>query len=287
MISQNNIFHSSQLLDDDIFISLDDRSMPLNGMLSKVGRCIVSFCLKGWADMEVNLVKHRFCESEIMILFPTQIVEQTRVSDDFSVMYFSLSPTIFQEVCFRFPPEFITFLVQHFFYRVTNNLLQEEIVRFSVLRNKFDDVENCCRREIILNMLRIYFLELYDMIQRDELANPTSRHNRKTEIFERFTHLVMQNFRTNRDVSFYAGELCISAKYLSMVSMEISGFNAKQWIDDYVILEIKIRLRSTHDTLQQIADNFNFADQAFLSKYFKQRTGFSPSDYRKTFENQL
>jgi len=276
-----------QLQADDIYISLDDCSMPLNGTLSKVGRCIVSFCLKGWADVEVNLVKHRFRESEILILFPTQIVEQTQVSDDFSVMYFSITPAVFHEVCFRFPPEFISFLVQHFFYRVTDSMLQEEIIRFRVLQRKFDDVDNSCRREIVLNMLRIYFLELYDKIQRDELANPSSRHNRKTEIFERFTHLVMQNFRTNRDVSFYAGELCISAKYLSMVSMEISGFNAKQWIDDYVILEIKIRLRSTRDTLQQIADDLHFADQAFLSKYFKQRTGFSPSDYRKTFENQM
>lgn len=281
MISQNNILQQNVLQEDDIEISLNDNSLPLAGSLSKAGRCIVSFCLNGWADMEVNMVKHRFSESEIMILFPTQIVEQSQVSPDFSVMYFSLSPAVFQEVCFRFPPEFISFLRQHFYYRMTASLLQEELHRFSVIKQKYDDVENFCRREILLNMLRIYFLELYDKILRDELANAASGHNRKTELFETFTNLVMEHFRTNRDVGFYAGKLCITPKYLSMIVVELSGFTAKQWIDDYVILEMKIRLKSTQDSIQRIADELNFADQAFLCKYFKQRTGLSPSEYRK------
>lgn len=282
MISQNNIFQYSELLEEEIEISLNSNSLPLGGTLSKAGRCIVSYCLKGWADMEVNLVKHRFSESEIMVLFPTQIVEQSQVSPDFSVMYFSLSPAIFQEVCFRFPPEFITFLRQHFYYRVTADSLQEEQVRFSVIQSKFSDIDNCCRREIMLNMLRIYFLELYDKIYRDELTNSGSGHNRKTDIFETFCNLVMEHYKTNRDVRFYAGELCISPKYLSMISLELSGYSAKQWIDDYVILELKIRLKSTQDSVQKIADGFNFADQAFLCKYFKQRTSLSPSEYRRS-----
>lgn len=281
MISQNNIFLYPGLVRDDIELSLDSNSLPLAGSLSKTGRCIVSYCLQGWANVEVNLVKHRFVASEIMILFPTQIVEQKEVSSDFSVMYFSISPDILQEVCFRFPPEFLSFLRQHFYYKLTADWLEEERIRFAVIQQKFADTENLCRREILLNMFRIYFLELYDKIRRDELAHSTSKRNRKTEIFEQFCNLVMDNFKTNRDVNFYAGVLCISPKYLSMITTELSSYSAKQWIDDYVILELKIRLKSTQDSIQKIADELNFADQAFLSKYFKLRTGLSPNEYRK------
>jgi len=232
--------------------------------------------------MKVNLIKHRFVESEIMILFPTQIVEQNNVSNNFSVMYFSIAPSILQEVNFRFPPDFLTFLRQHFYYKVTSDLLQAEQVRFAMIQQKFSDTENCCRREIVMNLLRIFFLELYDKIRRDELAHSTSKHNRRTEIFEGFSNLVMDNYKTNRDVYFYAETLSISPKYLSMITTELSGYGAKQWIDDYVILELKIRLKSTQQSLQRIADELNFADQAFLSKYFKLRTGLSPSEYRKS-----
>lgn len=66
-----------------------------------------------------------------------------------------------------------------------------------------------------------------------------------------------------------------------MISTEHCGHGAKQWIDDYFILELKIRLKSTPDSLQKIADEFHFPNQAFLSKYFKQRCGMSPSEYKK------
>jgi AraC-like DNA-binding protein len=281
MISQNSIIQYPDSLAEDIEISMNSNSLPLTSSLSKLGRCIVCYCLQGMAEVEVNLIRHRFVKSEIMVLFPTQIVEQKEVSPDFSVMYFSISPAMLQEVCFRIPPDFLTFLRQHFYYKVTADSLQEEMVRFNVIQRKFSDVENCCRREIMLNLFRIFFLELYDKLRRDELTNSTSSHNRKTVIFEEFIHLVMRYFKIKRDVNFYAETLFISPKYLSMITMEICGYGAKQWIDDYVILELKIRLKSTRDSIQKITNDLNFPDQAFLCKYFKMRTGLSPSEYRK------
>ncbi len=91
----------------------------------------------------------------------------------------------------------------------------------------------------------------------------------------------MRNFKKHRDVKFYADTLHISPKYLSIISMEHSNFGAKQWIDDYIILEMKVRLKSTADSFQKIADEFNFPDLAFMSKYFKTRVGISPNEFRK------
>lgn len=281
MITPNTIFQPLDLQDDDINISLNSNSIPIENRLAKSGRCIVCYCLKGWANMEVNLVKHLFAESEILVLFPNQIVEQTDVSDNFSVMYFSISPNVLQEVCFRFPPDFLVFLRKNFYYKVSADLLQGEQVRFAMIQQKIQDIENFCRREIVMNLLRIYFLELYNKLRRSKLGKSTSNNNRKSELYEEFSNLVMDNYQTNRDVHFYAEKLNISSKYLSMITSEITGFGAKQWIDDYVILELKIRIKASQENIQKIADDLNFADQAFLCKYFKMRTGISPSEYRK------
>ena len=276
----NNIFSHSELEDGDIYISLNSNTLPLNHSLAKTGRCIVCYCLSGEADVEVNLTKHKFVKSEIIMLFPSQIVQQNNVSDDFSVMYFSISSAILQEVTFRFPPSFISFLQYHFYYRVSADMIKEEQIRFSDIHKKINDTKSFCRRELLMNLLRNYFLEMYDKIRKDDLMHTSFSYDRKTELYEDFTNLVIRNYKTNREVRFYAEQLCISPKYLTGITSAISGYSAKQWIDDYAILELKVRLKSSGDSLQKIADEFHFSDLAYMSNYFKSKTGMSPSEFR-------
>ena len=53
------------------------------------------------------------------------------------------------------------------------------------------------------------------------------------------------------------------------------------WIDDYVTLEIKLMLKNTTKSIKEIAQELNFSSQSFLGKYFKDRVGVSPKEYRK------
>ncbi len=64
---------------------------------------------------------------------------------------------------------------------------------------------------------------------------------------------------------------------------EISGRTAGDWIENYVIMEAKVLLKTTDMTIQEIAVYLNFANQSFFGKYFKHHTGSSPSNYRKEF----
>ncbi|MEG0949038.1 MAG: helix-turn-helix domain-containing protein, partial [Bacteroidales bacterium] len=67
---------------------------------------------------------------------------------------------------------------------------------------------------------------------------------------------------------------------LSSAVKEASGKLAGQWIDECVILEAKTLLKSSGRSIQQIAEDLNFANQSFFGKYFKQHTGMSPSQYK-------
>lgn len=280
MPASNNLFSHSEFDEGDMIISLNSHNLPLSHDLTKTGRCIVCYCLSGKADIEVNLTRHQFVVSEIIMLFPSQIVQLKNVSTDLSVMYFSIAPHLLQEVTFRFPASFLSFLQYHFYYRVSDDMIREEQIRFSDIHKKFNDTRSFCRRELLMNLLRIYFLEMYDKIRKDDLMHTSFSYDRKTELYESFTDLVTRNFKTHRDVKYYAGQLCISPKYLSDITSKISGYTAKQWIDDYVILELKVRLKSTGDSFQKIADEFHFSDLAYLSNYFKSKTGMSPSEFK-------
>ena len=81
--------------------------------------------------------------------------------------------------------------------------------------------------------------------------------------------------------SFYAGKLCVTPKYLSLLVKNVSNRTAGEWIDNYVVLEAKALLSSSTLSIQEISDRLNFANQSFFGKYFKQHAGISPTEYRK------
>ena len=43
-----------------------------------------------------------------------------------------------------------------------------------------------------------------------------------------------------------------------------------------------MRLRTTNDSMQEIAFQLNFPDQSFFSRYFKKHTGITPAEYRQS-----
>lgn len=82
-------------------------------------------------------------------------------------------------------------------------------------------------------------------------------------------------------VSFYASELCISQQYLNRIIKGQTEKTASEWICNSLVGEIAKMLEFTNNSMQQIAIELNFPDQATLSKFFKHQTGYSLTEYRK------
>lgn len=99
-------------------------------------------------------------------------------------------------------------------------------------------------------------------------------------LFGRFLGMVQQNYKVQRNVVWYSEQLCVTPKYLSEVVKRVSGRTARQWIQLFVLIEIKTLLRNTNYSIKEITGALNFPNQSFLGKYFKNATGQSPSEYR-------
>lgn len=127
---------------------------------------------------------------------------------------------------------------------------------------------------------------LYEMVDIQQRISDTRNivRTRKEEIMARFLLAVSEHFREQRQVSFYADMLCITPKHLSTVVKEVSGRTAGNWIENYVVMEAKVMLRTTDLPVQEIANRLNFLNQSFFGKYFKHLTGVSPSQFRKQTE---
>jgi YesN/AraC family two-component response regulator len=100
-------------------------------------------------------------------------------------------------------------------------------------------------------------------------------------IFTRFIKMVEEYCGRERRVSWYAGQLGITPKYLSETVKEVSRRTPNEWIDNYVIVELRVLLKNTTKSIKQITEEMHFPNQSFLGKYFKEHVGVSPSEYRK------
>lgn len=99
-----------------------------------------------------------------------------------------------------------------------------------------------------------------------------------------FVKLLTEYCRSERSVEFYAEKLCITPKYLSSRLRKVSGMSAKEWIDNYLILEIKNLLKYSNMDVKEIAFSLNFPNQSFFTQYFKRHTGMLPTEYRRSKE---
>ena len=90
------------------------------------------------------------------------------------------------------------------------------------------------------------------------------------------------DFKEERRVGWYAQQLCITPKYLSETIKQMSHRTPNEWIDHYVLIEIRVLLKNTTKSIKEITMEMNFPTQSFLGKFFREHMGMSPSDYRKS-----
>ena len=138
---------------------------------------------------------------------------------------------------------------------------------------------NCYREQIFKNLIQAFLLDVYDKTHTHFQA-PIGKMSRQEELFKEFIHLLHQYCRKEREVNFYADQLCITSRYLSELVKNVTHITAKTIINQHVIREIKLELNSSNVSIQEIAFKMNFPNQSLLSRFFKKHTGITPQAFR-------
>lgn len=249
--------------------------------LAKMESGAIVFCLKGEAEITLDLKQYHIVPNTNIMILPNSIFSLVSASKDFQVHYFAYSDEMFKAASFRLDPPFIHFLKENSCYTHT---LKEALHSITGLIQAtaaiYTDSSNRFRETIAQNLLHIFFLDTYDKVQRLFTPEQIEGSNRKDELFKKFINLVHTYCITQRDVAFYAERLCISTRYLSAITKQMGKDSAKEIIDEFLILELKVALQSTGLSLKEIAEKYRFPDQSFFGRYFKKHTGMSPKEYR-------
>lgn len=135
-------------------------------------------------------------------------------------------------------------------------------------------------RELLINAVQSAILDFFDF--HIVLNRESTVSTQNASLMGRFLDMLENgDYRTNREVTYYADALCVTPKYLSEISKKVSGFPANYWINRYTSLDIARLLRDKTLSFVQISDMFNFSSPAYFSRYVQRTLGLNPTQYRE------
>ncbi len=159
--------------------------------------------------------------------------------------------------------------------RLTDEQLKKMTALFDLLKELKEDKEAIPGLVYAIIMLAGSFHPTQSGSSKNNAAS-----NRE-KITNTFRKLVAENFPEHKEVAYYAQKLNITPKYLSEILQVEVGKSAKNFIDEYVIMEAKSLLKQTPLSIQEICHWLGYEDSSHFGKSFKKLTGSTPGEYRR------
>lgn len=275
-----NLVGGMNCINDDFIVMNDLQQLGIEkGYPVKLGVLGISLCLYGDLTVEINMIEHHVSAGNLVITLPEDILQHNEISDHVKGLFIIVSQRFIEEA---FPQiEDILPVFLHIQRHPCLDLSAQECVRIQGFYNFFVqhlEDNSPYRDKIVRSILQSMIYYIAGVVNLDK---DNHKKERKEELFSHFIQLIIKNYKKSKKLDFYAQQLFISPKYLSDIIKKISGQSAHDWIDRYILLEAKILLRTSDKTIAQIADELNFPNNSFFSKYFKKNCGIPPKEYRR------
>lgn len=259
----------------------------------------ILICRKGKARLNVNYKDWELYEGAVITLFPNDVVE-LKVDGDFKSPQTENGDCKSLQTANCFKAEILKYnssLLREAslqLERTVYSSLREDRCRqdtpvvtniingmFGLLKVYFDQSECTCISQLVLCQLKAFFIGFHEYLQRNPQYRPDEvKSYRVRELFNRFMMLLERDYKISRDVNYYAEKMNISSKYLTNIVNQVTGHTPKTIIDQYVILQLKMHLKRTTQSIKEMAWEFHFADVSFFCRYFKKHTGLTPQQIR-------
>ena len=269
-------------IDDDLVLldQLNNISIPHEAR--RMNFILIALCTKGQVEYSLDTQSHTVRPGELLVISERHVVNNYASSPDFEGLAMILSVDFFREVINDVADLSAVFLLAR--SKPVMALSEHEMRIFTnyfyTIKDRIESVNNHFRKALVRTLLLALLYDMSNVVYQFQQTTD-QRLKRGDIIFTRFIKMVEEYCGRERRVSWYAGQLGITPKYLSETVKEVSRRTPHEWIDNYVIVELRVLLKNTTKSIKQITEEMHFPNQSFLGKYFKEHVGVSPSEYRK------
>ena len=278
---------SASYLDEDLLI-IDNVKLLTHPDPVRLQMNMIASCQAGSLRMTANGKEVEVRKNEIFVCPPNSTVEIHEASADFACVILCVTNHGMQKILRSHVSVWnramyvnkvsvirMTEMEMQFYYKFT------DLVRLCLDPKSMEHSSwNPYRREIVETLLKSALLALCNAFSSEipELGKVSTT----SDLFERFLDMLQQSEVKHRPVEYFAQQLCITPKYLSIVCKRHSSKTAIEWITEYTLSDITYYLRSTNKSIKEIASILGFSNTSFFGKYVREHFHMSPLKYRQS-----
>jgi AraC-like DNA-binding protein len=245
---------------------------------------LLCFCRQGSVKIKVNYNTYTLHANDILAILPTHVFCIEECSDDVTIEALLFSDEFWVSISHSVDYTLLKIVEQCPFYTLPEAYREEVATLLRLIRSHEEandvPVKNMSLEQTITGGLAFSLLMLLvSLIDRAKAITPHPL-TRKEMLTHDFFELLSQHYETERQVAFYASKLCVTPKHLSTMVKEVTRLPILEWINNVTVLNIKHKLLTSTDTIQQISEELNFQTPSTFVRYFRQHTGTTPSKYR-------
>lgn len=255
--------------------------IPMEGQPYRLTEGRVVFFRAGTLQLRINLREVEFKEGDLLAVSPGTVFEFLYISSDLDLAILAFSNSLMEN--WQKEDLLQTYLQGRLFLHLS--LTEKEVQRMEQLFALLWEVvhDRPFPRASVQSLISLCFHQL-DFVRKRSQSTERQQHTRQEDIFNRFLELVNKYAVRERSITFYADRLFLTPRYLSTLVRQASGRTVMDWVNEAVMQEAKLMLRHTDKLVYQIADELNFPNASFFSKYFRRMAGMTPNDYRRKDE---
>ncbi|MDR0196579.1 MAG: helix-turn-helix transcriptional regulator [Myroides sp.] len=266
----------------DGFMIIDSHDMPLELFLNQDYQfrgLIFIFCKCGVLNIRVNHKDYSVLSDATLIILPEMEVSTIDWSQEFRTDIFIMSYDFIEK--YTILSEFINNSeVLNALLLYANEKDSTLLIELITLIKKYYTQPKTLLLEQMIQYLVYSLITAVSMSYISLSKKENLQKTRINDITDYFLELVNKYGHTQRNVSFYADHLHLTAQHLSILIKKRTGKSAKSWIGFMVINKAKEYLNTTSLSIKQISDRLEFTDASQFCRYFKRYTSYTPNYYR-------
>lgn len=243
----------------------------------------IIICRSGKANIQVNFDDWQLFKGAVITIFPNDVIRlmPDETEEPFLVEMLQYDAAMLREASLQLEHTVYEQLRQDRCRQdspVVTNIINN---MFRLLHVYFDQVGCTCISQLVLLQLKAFFIGFHEYLQRNPRTTKSNGESpRMREMFNRFMMLVERDYKLSRDVAYYASQMNITPKYLTLIVRQMTHETPKHIIDHYTILQLKLQLTASRQSVKEIAWEYHFNDVSFFCRYFKRHTGLTPMEIR-------
>ena len=156
---------------------------------------------------------------------------------------------------------------------------------YDFLTRCYSETSNIYREETVRAVLYTMLLLIADIYGKSLAVSTPQSRMRHEQLSDDFFRLLSRHHRRERAVGFYADRMNLTPKYLSKAIRRITGKRVPEWIAQMVMIDAKMLLRTTRQSVLEVSEILNFPNVSTFVQYFKAHSGVTPLKYRKMYED--